>query len=165
MRLFGGRLIASAQAWIKLNRIICVLGGWVCWSLTSLCHSNGHIETMPAREINPFNALTRIRSEFFRTQWSTSNHQRVDMTTPQTAQPSGVSCFGRRRIRLFSWRKVGRAILRVLIDTGIWMLLFICSLSSSLFQYFRMLMIIIAVFVSDKAHSADITCSTCIKIC
>ena len=32
----------------------------VCWSLTSLCHSNGHIETMPAREINPFNALTRI---------------------------------------------------------------------------------------------------------
>ena len=32
----------------------------VCWSLTSLCHSNGHIETMPAREINPFTALTRI---------------------------------------------------------------------------------------------------------
>ena len=27
---------------------------FVCWSLTSLCHSNGHIETMPAREINPF---------------------------------------------------------------------------------------------------------------
>ena len=26
----------------------------VCWSLTSLCHSNGNIETMPAREINPF---------------------------------------------------------------------------------------------------------------
>ena len=24
----------------------------VCWSLTSLCHSNGHIETMPAREIH-----------------------------------------------------------------------------------------------------------------
>ena len=22
---------------------------FVCWSLTSLCHSNGHIETMPAR--------------------------------------------------------------------------------------------------------------------
>ena len=22
----------------------------VCWSLTSLCHSNGHIKTMPARE-------------------------------------------------------------------------------------------------------------------
>ena len=34
---------------------------FVCWSLTSLCHSNGHIETMPAREINPFTALTRIR--------------------------------------------------------------------------------------------------------
>ena len=27
-------------------------GRLVCWSLTSLCHSNGHIETMPAREIN-----------------------------------------------------------------------------------------------------------------
>ena len=48
--------------------------GFVCLSLTSLCHSNGHIETMPAREINPFTALTRIRSQFLRTQWSTSNH-------------------------------------------------------------------------------------------
>ena len=38
----------------------------VCWSLTSLCHSNGHIETMPAREMNPFTALTRIRSQFLR---------------------------------------------------------------------------------------------------
>ena len=37
--------------------------GLVCWSLTSLCHSNGHIETMPPREINPFTALTRIRSQ------------------------------------------------------------------------------------------------------
>ena len=37
---------------------------FVCWNLTSLCHSNGHIETMPAREINPFTALTRIRSQF-----------------------------------------------------------------------------------------------------
>ena len=42
--------------------------GLVCWSLTSLCHSNGHIETMPAREINPFSALTRIRPQFLRTQ-------------------------------------------------------------------------------------------------
>ena len=42
--------------------------GLVCWSLTSLCHSNGHIETMPAREINPFTALTRIRPQFLRTQ-------------------------------------------------------------------------------------------------
>ena len=67
-------------------------GCLVCWSLTSLCHSNGHIETMPAREINPFTALTRIRSQFLRTQWLTSNHQRVDMTTPQTAQPSGLAC-------------------------------------------------------------------------
>ena len=70
--------------------------GWghfslVCWSLTSLCHSNGHIETMPAREINPFTALTRIRSQLLRTQWSTSNHQRVDTTTPLTAQPSGLA--------------------------------------------------------------------------
>ena len=48
---------------------VCVLGRFVvCWSLTSLCHSNGHIETMPAREINPFTALTRIRSKFLRTQ-------------------------------------------------------------------------------------------------
>ena len=51
-----------------------ILNKFVCWSLTSLCHSNGHIETMPAREINPFTALTRIRSQFLRTQWSTSNH-------------------------------------------------------------------------------------------
>ena len=63
----------------------------VCWSLTSLCDSNGHIETMPGREINPFTALTRIWSQFLRTQWSTSNHQRVDTTTPQTAQPSGLA--------------------------------------------------------------------------
>ena len=69
----------------------------VCWSLTSLCHSNGHIETMPAREINPFTALTRIRSQFLRTQWSTSNHQRVDTTTPQTAEPSGLA-------GLFMWQ-------------------------------------------------------------
>ena len=39
--------------------VVCL---FVCWSLTSLCHSNGHIETMSAREINPFTALTRIRS-------------------------------------------------------------------------------------------------------
>ena len=65
--------------------------GWFVGSLTSLCHSNGHIETMPAREINPFTALTRIRSQFLRTQWSTRNHQRVDKTTRQTAQPSGMA--------------------------------------------------------------------------
>ena len=46
---------------------------------------------MPAREINPFTALTRIRSQFLRTQWSTSNHQRVNTTTPQTTQPSGLA--------------------------------------------------------------------------
>ena len=27
---------------------------FVCWSLTSLCHSNGHIETMPARECSTY---------------------------------------------------------------------------------------------------------------
>ena len=75
---------------------ICILGSvepivqFVCWSLTSLCHSNGHIETMPAWGINLFTALTRIRSQFLGTQWSTSKHQRVDMTTPQAAQPSGL---------------------------------------------------------------------------
>ena len=46
-----------------------VVTPWVCWSLTSLCHSNGHIETMPAREMNLFTALTRIRSQFLRIQW------------------------------------------------------------------------------------------------
>ena len=71
---------------------LCGLVSLVCWSLTSLYHNNGHIETMPAREFNPFTALTRIRSRFLRTQWSTSNHQRVDMTTPHTAQPSGLAC-------------------------------------------------------------------------
>ena len=45
----------------EYNRVLSVCL-FVCWSLTSLCHSNGHIETMPAREINPFTALTRIRS-------------------------------------------------------------------------------------------------------
>ena len=72
---------------LLLVNVVCL----VCWSLTSLCHSNGHIETMPAWEINPFTALTRIRSHFLRTQWSTSNHQRVDRTTPETAQPSGLA--------------------------------------------------------------------------
>ena len=58
------------QIWCKSVKV-CL---FVCWSLTSLCHSNGHIETMPAREINPFTALTRIRSQFLRTKWSPSNH-------------------------------------------------------------------------------------------
>ena len=49
-----------------LDIFISGFGMLVCWSLTSLCHSNGHIETMPAREINPFTALTRIRSQFLR---------------------------------------------------------------------------------------------------
>ena len=49
----------------RQTALVCL---FVCWTLTSLCHSNGHIETMPAREINPFTALTRIRSQFLRTQ-------------------------------------------------------------------------------------------------
>ena len=41
---------------MQLNRMPFGLIDLVCWSLTSLCHSNGHIETMPVREINPFTA-------------------------------------------------------------------------------------------------------------
>ena len=48
---------------------LCPGFGLVCYSLTSLCHINGHIETMPDREINPFTALTRIWSQFLMTQW------------------------------------------------------------------------------------------------
>ena len=51
----------------------------VYWSLTSLCHSNGHIETMPAREINPFTVLTRIRSVSQDTMIDEQS-QRVDTT-------------------------------------------------------------------------------------
>ena len=80
----------------------------VCWILTSLCHSNGHIETMPAREINPFTALTRIRSQFLRTQRSTSNHQRVNKTTPQTAQPSGLASTIWRNHLPFNHHKIVR---------------------------------------------------------
>ena len=64
LSLTGGRYVSAADTCVVV----------VCWSLTSLCHSNGHIETMPAREINPFTALTRFWSQFLRTQWSTSNH-------------------------------------------------------------------------------------------
>ena len=45
-----------------------LFGLLVCWSLTSLCHSNGYIEAMSARKINPFTNLTRIRSQLLRTQ-------------------------------------------------------------------------------------------------
>ena len=39
----------------NINDHQCILPSlFVCWSLTSLCHSNGHIETMPAREVTPF---------------------------------------------------------------------------------------------------------------
>ena len=36
---------------------------WVCWSLTSLCHSNGHIETMPDKLI-PLLALPGFDPSF-----------------------------------------------------------------------------------------------------
>ena len=78
----------DVKSFVLTSICVCL---FACWSLTSLCHSNGHIETMPAREINPFTALTRIRSQYLRTQWSTSNHQRVDTTTHQTAEPSGLA--------------------------------------------------------------------------
>ena len=62
----GEILIATGAFWINLDQQLRAFVV-VCWSLTSLCHSNGHIETMPAREINPFTALTRIqlRAEIF----------------------------------------------------------------------------------------------------
>ena len=52
-----------------------------CCCLTSLCHSNGHIETMPAREINPFTALTRIRTQVSQDTMIDEQSQRVDTTT------------------------------------------------------------------------------------
>ena len=70
---------------------------FVCWSLTSLCHSNGHIETMPAREINPFTALTRIRSQFLRTQWSTSKHSEWTRLRFRTLSHRGGHVFGVNR--------------------------------------------------------------------
>ena len=56
-----GKVANSGKNWGKIGGKVANSGFVVCWSLTSLCHSNGHIETMPAREINPFTALTRIR--------------------------------------------------------------------------------------------------------
>ena len=77
-----GRTNCINWSWLTRKGVGSSTWRFVCWGLKSLCHSNGHIETMPAREINPFNARTRIRSQFLRTQWSTSNHQRVNTTTP-----------------------------------------------------------------------------------
>jgi hypothetical protein len=62
-------LPASFQSFCLIWNDFCHTAGLVCWSLMSLCHSNGHIETMPARQFNPFTVLTRIRSQFLRTQW------------------------------------------------------------------------------------------------
>ena len=46
-----------------------IWGYWALGLLESLCHSNGHIENMPAREIKPLTALTGIWSQFLQTQW------------------------------------------------------------------------------------------------
>ena len=55
---------------------------FVCWNLTSLCHINGHIETMPAREINPFTALTQDSILVYQDTMIDEQSQRVDTTTP-----------------------------------------------------------------------------------
>ena len=58
-RLPGVGLVDQNGDAIHNNYIICLLFAlmfvclFVCWSLTSLCHSNGHIETMPARALLP----------------------------------------------------------------------------------------------------------------
>ena len=64
IRIRIGFWVANIQIQFFVFVSALVFMGLVCWSLTSLCHSNGHIETMPAREINPFTALTRIRYQF-----------------------------------------------------------------------------------------------------
>ena len=51
--LRGEDIYYAEKTFITWIKYVCL---FVCWSLTSLCHSNGHIETMPAREINPFTA-------------------------------------------------------------------------------------------------------------
>ena len=63
--LKGSSILSTSLGSKTLNTSL----GLVCWNLTSLCHSNGHIETMPTREINPSTALTGIRSQFLGTRW------------------------------------------------------------------------------------------------
>ena len=67
--------------WMRINLSQIDVCLFVCWSLTSLCHSNGHIETMPAREINPFTVLTRIRTQVSQDTMIDEQSQRVDTTT------------------------------------------------------------------------------------
>ena len=78
----------------------------VCWSLASLCHSNGHIETMPAREINPFTALTRIRSQFVRTQWRAIISEWTRLRIRPLSHPGWLKCIGGEStiiLALFIW--------------------------------------------------------------
>ena len=85
--------IAYCMIVIIIYTVTSKLYGFV-WSLTSFCHSNGHIETMPAREINPFIAMTRIRSQFLRTYLSTSNSSASghDYTSDRSAIGAGANC-------------------------------------------------------------------------
>ena len=62
---------------------------WACWSLTSLCHSNGHIDTMPAKKLKPSPPWQEF-DPCLRTQLR-AHHQQVDKTTPQTDQSSGLA--------------------------------------------------------------------------
>ena len=55
---------------------------FVCWSLTSLCHSNGHIETMPAREINSLYCPDQDSIPVSQDTMIDEQSQRVDTTTP-----------------------------------------------------------------------------------
>ena len=57
---------------------------------------NGHINTMPAREINPFTALTRSRSQFLRTQWRTIISECTRLRQDRSAIGAGL-------IRDWSW--------------------------------------------------------------
>ena len=69
----------------------------VCWSLTSLCHSNGHIETMQAREINPFTALTRIPTDLCVNKYSyaamASGHKSVILFSHKYVRTSVLTHF------------------------------------------------------------------------
>ena len=79
---------------------ICILGSvepivrFVCWSLTSLCHSNGHIETMPAREINLYcsdqDSISVSRDTMIDEQTPASGH---DYASDRSAIGAGSNIF------------------------------------------------------------------------
>ena len=89
-RIYDGTYSILIKVFIKLSLSIRISGiYWVCWSSTSLCHINGHIETMPAKKLNP----SPPWPEFDPCHTMTSNHQQVDKIAPQTAQSSGLAEF------------------------------------------------------------------------